>query len=134
MAQRTQVPQEAVDALQRGDLLTAFKTLRQQGGGVNLQAIGNVLEAHARQYAEQQVGARQGASRKAASNRVADAARSLETLADKANAVQHGIAQQAALHRKRPPTVQMGDAPGSLRWMLLVLALLAVAAWIVIGA
>ncbi|HWS77132.1 MAG TPA: hypothetical protein VN205_02030 [Thermomonas sp.] len=33
----------------------------------------------------------------------------------------------------RPPTVEMGDRPGQLRWLLLVVALLAAAAWIALG-
>jgi len=61
------------------------------------------------------------------------ASATLGNLADKARDAQKGIAQQVALHRKRPPTVQMGDAPGGLRWMLVVLALLAAATWIMLG-
>ena len=118
------VPQEAVDALQRGDLVAAFKSLR-QAGGINMQAVGRALEAQARQHAEQQ--ASHGGAVKPP-NVAASAA--LGNLADKARDAQQGIAQQVALHRKRPPTVQMGDTPGSLRWMLVVLALLAAATWI----
>lgn len=122
------VPQEAVDALQRGDLVAAFKSLR-QAGGINMQAVGRALEAQARQHAEQQA-ARSG---EAVKQPVADARETLDALAGKARAAQQGIAQQVALHRKRPPTVEMGDAPGSLRWMLVVLALLAAASWIMLG-
>lgn len=122
------VPQEAVDALQRGDLVAAFKSLR-QAGGINMQAVGRALEAQARQHAEQQANRSGDAVKRPASA----ASATLGNLADKARDAQQGIAQQVALHRKRPPTVQMGDAPGSLRWMLIVLALLATAAWIIIG-
>ena len=124
------VPQEAVDALQRGDLVAAFKSLR-QAGGVNMQAVGRALEAQARQQAGQQHAHRGNG---AAGQQVAVAADTVEALADKARAARQGIAQQVALHRKRPPTVEMGDAPGSLRWMLIVLALLAAATWIIVGA
>ena len=122
------VPQEAVDALQRGDLVAAFKSLRQVGG-INMQAVGRALEAQARQHAEQQADRRGDALKQTATT----ASAALGNLADKARDAQQGVAQQVALHRKRPPTVQMGDAPGSLRWMLIVLALLAAAAWIVFG-
>lgn len=117
MAQKAQVPQAAVDALQRGDLVSAFKTLRQQGGGVNLQAIGNVLEAHAREYAQQQ-GKRPAQAPAAAQAAVREAG---------AEAVARLDARRRA--RERPPTVAMGDPPGSMRW-LLVLMLLAAAGWI----
>lgn len=123
------VPQEAVDALQRGDLVAAFKSIR-QAGGLNMQAVGRALEAQARQHAEQQTG-RGGETVKQST---ANASATLGNLADRARDAQQGVAQQVALHRKRPPTVQMGDAPGSMRWMLVVLALLAVAAWLVLGA
>ena len=122
------VPQAAVDAQQRGDLVAAFKSLR-QAGGINMQAVGRALEAQARQHAEQQANRSGGEVKQPA----ATASATLWNLADKARDAQQGIAQQVALHRKRPPTVQMGDAPGSLRWMLIVLALLAAAAWILLG-
>lgn len=122
------VPQEAVDALQRGDLVAAFKSLR-QAGGINMQAVGRALEAQVRQQAEQQSSHGGGAVKPP--NAAASA--TLGNLADKARDAQQGVAQQVALHRKRPPTVQMGDAPGSLRWMLVVLALLAAAIWIMFG-
>ena len=130
MAQRTQVPQEAVDALQRGDLLAAFKTIRQQGGGVNLQAIGNVLETHARQYAQQQAAGKpqvQAAAVKA--RQVVGSA----TDAAEASRQQAAEAMRTLMQRKQAPTVAMGDAPGSLRWVLLVLALLAAAVVLVFG-
>jgi hypothetical protein len=122
------VPQEAVDALQRGDLVAAFKSLR-QAGGINMQAVGRALEAQARQHAEQQANRSGGPVKQTA----ATPAETLESLAGKARAAQQGVAQQVALHRKRPPTVEMGDAPGSLRWMLVVLVLLAAATWIMLG-
>lgn len=122
------VPQEAVDALQRGDLVAAFKSLR-QAGGINMQAVGRALEAQARQQAEQQA----NRSGDVVKQPVTTASATMGTLADKARDTQRGIAQQVALHRKRPPTVEMGDAPGSLRWMLIVLALLATAIWIIAG-
>lgn len=122
------VPQEAVDALQRGDLVAAFKSLR-QAGGINMQAVGRALEAQARQQAEQQANRSGGAVK----HQVLTATETVDTLADKARDAKRGIAQQVALHRKRPPTVEMGDAPGSLRWILIVLALLAAAIWIGFG-
>lgn len=132
MAQRTQVPQEAVDALQRGDLLAAFKSIRAQGGAVNLQSIGKVLESHARQYAEQQASARQGPPPLPhASRSMAQAKQAARDVASRAAAT-GPVADLRKLAHKRPPTVAMGDAPGGLRWVLVVLALLAVAAWMVL--
>ena len=122
------IPQEAVDALQRGDLVAAFKSLRQVGG-INMQAVGRALEAQARQHVEQQAD-RNGPSVK---QQVSAASGTLGTLADKARDTQRGIAQQVALQRKRPQTVEMGDAPGSLRWVLIVLALLAAAVWLLLA-
>ena len=119
-----QVPREAVDAFQRGDLVAVFKSLR-QAAGINAQEVRRALEAQARQ----QHAARGDGTKPP----LAAATGTLDALADKARVTQHGIARQVALHRKRPPTVEMGDAPGSLRWMLLVLALLAAAIWIVAG-
>ena len=119
------VPQAVVDALQSGDLVAALKSLR-QAGGINVHEVRRALEAQARQHGEQQANRGGGGAGPAASA-------TLGNLADKARDAQQGIAQQVALHRKRPPTVQMGDAPGSLRWMLIVLALLAAATWIMFG-
>src|SRR6478672_1792041 len=119
------VPQDAVDALQRGDLVAAFKSLR-QAGGINMQAVGRALEAQARQHAQQHANRAGDTGKQTATT----ASATLGNLADKARDAQQGVAQQVALHRKRPPTVQMGDAPGSMRWMLIVLALVAAAAWI----
>lgn len=135
MAQRTQVPQDAVDALQRGDLLSAFKSIRAQGGGVNLQSIGNVLEAHARQYAEQQATGRKAPPplpQGSASQSVAQAKQAAREIAGKA-ASMRAMADNGLLAHKRPPTVAMGDAPGGLRWVLVVLGLLALAVWIAFG-
>ena len=42
-------------------------------------------------------------------------------------------ALRALLARRRPPTVEMGEKPGSLRWMMIVLGLLALAAWLAFG-
>jgi hypothetical protein len=33
----------------------------------------------------------------------------------------------------RPPTVEQGDPPGQLRWLLIVLALLALGLWFAFG-
>lgn len=135
MAQRTQVPQEAVDALQRGDLLAAFKSIRAQGGGVNLQSIGNVLEAHARQYAEQQAAGRKAPPplpQVSASQSVAQAKQAARDVAGKA-ALAGAMADNGLQAHKRPPTVAMGDTPGGLRWVLVVLGLLALAVWVAFG-
>jgi hypothetical protein len=41
--------------------------------------------------------------------------------------------QATPIQAQRPPTVAMGDPPGQLRWVLIVLALLAIAGWMVFG-
>ena len=43
------------------------------------------------------------------------------------------MAGNGLLAHKRPPTVAMGDTPGGLRWVLVVLGLLALAVWIAFG-
>lgn len=122
------VPQAVVDALQSGDLVAAFKSLR-QAGGINVHDVRRALEAQARQHAEQQSHRAGGTEQQFP----AGARETMDAMAGKARAAQQGIARQVALQRKRPPTVEMGDAPGSLRWMLVVLALLAAATWIMLG-
>lgn len=42
-------------------------------------------------------------------------------------------ALQALRAHKRPPTVEMGETPGSLRWLMIVLGLLALAVWLAFG-
>jgi|UPI0003F9C85F hypothetical protein len=42
-------------------------------------------------------------------------------------------ALQALRTHKHPPTVEMGEKPGSLRWVMIVLGLLALAAWLAFG-
>ncbi|RZI97207.1 MAG: hypothetical protein EOP39_28270, partial [Rubrivivax sp.] len=126
MGQKTPVPQEAVDALQRGDLLAAFKTLREQGRGVNLQSIGNVLEAHARQYAEQQGRPSRGQPPSRAGSGPIRQPPPVPPAASANAANNHDQTPE----RKRTPTVAMGDPPGSMRWVLVVLGLLGMAAWI----
>lgn len=47
--------------------------------------------------------------------------------------VQAQGALQALRSHRHPPTVEMGETPGSLRWMMIVLGLLALAAWLAFG-
>lgn len=47
--------------------------------------------------------------------------------------VQAQGALQALRAHKHPPTVEMGEKPGSLRWMMIVLGLLALATWLAFG-
>jgi hypothetical protein len=99
------IPQAAVAALQRGDLLAAIKATR-EAGGINLAEARRMLQAHARAAAEH---AREQA-RQASNTRPSS------------------IDQPG-----RIPTVAPGDAPGSLRG-LVVAVTLAVAGWLVLGA
>ena len=105
---------QVMQALARGDKIAAVKLVREAG-------IGSLREAM--QYVEAQAVSRNPTTR----------------AIDEAKGAMHSVQEHAhtawqALHaRKRTPTVVMGEAPGSLRWMMIVLFLLALAAWLAFG-
>lgn len=103
-------------ALAQGDKGQALRLLREAGMPALRRAVQEV-------QAQAAVAKHEGEAR--ASRLLANAA---EQARQQAPQVQAGVAAWQA--RKRPPTVTMGDPPGSPRRVLVVLALLALAAWL----
>ena len=117
---REHLVQKVREALARGDQDGAVALLR----GAELPAIRQAIaELRALPADEQRAMklllgrvARQAA---AGASDVADHAKQLPKLALRAH--------------RRIPTVEMGEKPGSLRWVMIVLGLLALAAWLAFG-
>ncbi len=109
---------QVMQALARGDKIAAVKLVREAGVGSLREAV---------QYVEAQAASRDPAIREKLQ-------RTAQGVADR-----HGLqtqaqgALQALRAHKRPPTVEMGEMPGSLRWVMIVLGLLALAAWLAFG-
>ena len=101
------LPDVAVLAFQQGRLIEAIKLIRTANPGLDLA---RAKTAMLRMQAD---------ARTAVADEVADA-------------VDHGRPATQATSR-RPPTVAMGDPPGQLRWLLVVVALLVAATWIAFG-
>lgn len=97
------LPDVAVFALQQGRVIEAIKLIRAANPGLDL------------------------ARAKAAMERMQAQARSAADVDPGSTAAGKG---SMPLPSRRPPTVAMGDPPGQLRWLLIVLALLAAAVWI----
>ncbi|QIL19929.1 hypothetical protein [Thermomonas sp. HDW16] len=101
------LPDVAVLALQQGRVIEAIKLIRGANPGLDLTRAKQVMQ---RMQAQ-------------AHSAVAEAGvRSIG-----------GSKPSLQLHSRRPPTVAMGDPPGQLRWLLLVVALLVAAVWIGFG-
>lgn len=96
---------QVLEALARGDKLGAIKLMR-EAGAPNLRAALQAIEAQAS---------------------AASQARKLGP-----PALPNGAPARPAM-QPRTPTVAMGDPPGQLRWLLVVVALLVAAAWIAFG-
>lgn len=107
------------DALQRGDLRAMLQAARASAQAGDMQAARRAIEQQLRQQADAtQPG--------------------LPPIRDQAGAALDAVRQVHAeathvLQRKRPPTVQMGERPGEMRWLLIVAALLVLAAWLAFG-
>lgn len=99
------LPEAAVVALQQGRLIEAIKLIRTANPGLDLARAKAVME------------------RVQAQARAATA--DLDTGFDHA-----GKPPPPPMILKRPPTVATGDPPGMLRWLLLLVALVAAAVWI----
>ncbi len=96
--------EDALQAFQQGHLLEAIKRIRRANPGLDLaraKAVLDRMQAQARTTG-------------------ADAGR---------QAMAAG--KQVLKPQQRPPTVVMGERPGQLRWLLIVVALLAAAIWLV---
>ena len=108
------LPDEAVTAFARGDLLAAIQAIR-KAGPIDLASAKRAIEAHARELAAQQQ-----PKPRPTGNTHATSQQSNARQASRANA-------PASMLGQRPPTVVAGDTPGSMRWPLAVLVLLAAA-------
>lgn len=113
---------QVMQALARGDKVAAVKLVREAG-------IGSLREAM--QYVEAQAVTRNPALKD-------ELQRAAQGIA--AGHERHGLrshasnATEALRAHNRRPTVEMGDAPGGLRWVMLVLGLLALSVWWAFGA
>ncbi len=111
---------QVMQALARGDRTGSAGLLRSAGMPAMRQAL-DQFKAHAESERR---------ALKALGSSTREAADKIET---------HGVQVQAQdvlqrlRARKRPPTVEMGEKPGSLRWVMIVLGLLALAAWLAFG-
>lgn len=109
------LPKEVVEAFARGDLLAAIQAVR-KAGPIDLASAKREIEAHARELAARQARVPRQAGDANATRQASDARQ-----ASRAHA-------PASMLGQRPPTVAAGDAPGSMRWLLAVVLLLAAAA------
>lgn len=117
MAENTSINGQILEALARGDKMTAIRLARQSGVGGLKEAV---------EFVESHGGDARGIPQRV--QKAVDAARS-----DSGQHGQHSHAQsmQHALRaNNRRPTVVAGDAPGNLRWVMIALGLLALAVWL----
>lgn len=118
MAIPEEVKAQIMEALARGDKATAIRLARQISGNSLKDAVA-FAEAHSSPAA------------RAAGAKIAQAA---TAVAERHGQHSHAQAMQHALTaNNRKPTVVSGDTPGSLRWVMLFLGLLALAAWLMLG-
>lgn len=100
------LPDVAVQALQQGRLIEAIKVIRAANPGLDLARAKAVME------------------------RMQAQARSAATDVDAGSAIRKA---SMPLQPRRSPTVEMGDPPGQVRWLLVVAGLLAAATWLGFG-
>lgn len=110
---------QVMQALARGDRAGAAGLMRSAGMPAMRQALD--------QFKAQAESERQALKALGTSSR--EAVGKIETRGARVQA----HAQGALRAYRRPPTVEMGEKPGSLRWMMIVLGLLALAAWLAFG-
>ncbi len=108
------LPDAAVAAFARGDMLGAIQAIR-RAGPIDLASAKRAIEAHARELAAQRP-------------QLPKPAGSARATSQESNAREASRAHApASVVGQRTPTVVAGDAPGSMRWLLAVLILLAAA-------
>lgn len=98
-----QVPAEARNALQQGHVLEAVKQLRAANPGMSLKAAKDHVDALAAKLPAKHV--------------------------QQAKQVKHAASSTFASARERTPTVVMGDKPGGLRWLFVLIAFVALVGW-----
>lgn len=103
------LPDAALLALQEGRVIEAIKIVRGANPGLDL------------------------ARAKAAMQRMQAQAQAQAHAADKVSGPLAGGKPSLPAPSRRPPTVEMGDPPGQLRWLLVAAGLLAAAAWFRFG-
>lgn len=114
MVEHSPVVTQIMEALARGDKMTAIRLARQVSGGSLQDAVA---------FVESRSGAVGG--------KIAQAAHAVvdqDGQRSHAQSVEHAIRAN-----NRKPTVAMGDAPGNLRWVMIALGLLALAVWLLLG-
>ncbi len=125
MTNGEQTAADVMRALAQGDKSAVIRMLREAGAPALKQVLAEVQAQAKAQHASQSGGVQAIKAR-------LEAGKAAGAKTD----VQHGIHGHAQATREalrangRTPTVMMGDTPGGLRWVLLVLGLLALAAWL----
>lgn len=113
---------QVMQALARGDRTGAAGLLRSAGMPAMRQALDQFkVQAESERRALRALG-----------SSTREAADKIETHGAQVQAQAQDVLQLLRAH-KRPPTVEMGEKPGSLRWVMIVLGLLALAAWLAFG-
>lgn len=130
MSQQQQVPQAVVDALMRGDKIGAIKLIREATGG-DLKGAMAMVQTYLQQMGDverqRQRGRANDGHGEVSSRRGAELSDHLS------KGISDGHAERDALiNETRPPTVMPGDGAGR-QWVWLLLAIVAVAAWIFFG-
>lgn len=121
MAVNKAVAAQIVEALARGDKLSAIKLARQAG-------VGSLKEAAAL------IESMSGNDAQGIQLRVQKAVNSTKALAGEHGQHTHAQSMQAARQaNNRRPTVVMGDRPGAMRWVLVALGLAGLAVWWTMG-
>ncbi len=121
MAANKALAQQIVEALARGDKITAVKLARQASGGDLKEAVALVESMS-------------GNDARGIQLRVQQAVKAAREAAGQPARHDHAQSMQAARQaNNRRPTVVMGDAPGAMRWVLIALGLMALAGWLMMG-
>ena len=117
----TQVAQQIVEALARGDKIAAIKLARQSGDGSLKEAV-ELIESMS------------GNDARGIQLRVQKAVSAARQAAGEHDPHTHAQSMQAARQaNNRRPTVVMGDRPGAMRWVLVALGLAGLAVWWTMG-
>lgn len=130
MSQQQQVPQAVVDALLRGDKIGAIKLIREATGG-DLKGAMAMVQTYLQQMGDaekqrQRIRSDDGYG-EVSSKRGAELSDHLSKGISDGHAV-----RDALMNKTRPPTVMPGDGAGR-QWILLLVVVVALAAWLFFG-